>query len=248
MKSSPAGTSWSKSQMKLCWVFWVLSILYGDVCLNFRIFIDRTRKVIGYLRSAADSWSRTMSATPSSPALLGHIKISSNNNWIKHTCRSPSRGRPCSPTAPEVPYSVLNPNHIWTKWTGFTYKLQHKVWLYSWTGLKTSKARENADEKKQEWVASIPSRLSDDPGREESRLLLCKTPPIDAERKQLSPNSCAPSIPLSLSVGHTKNLTIDAFFSAFFIHPGFRCGLLYWGHFAIQAYFQSLHSFCIWIL
>ena len=84
--------------------------------------------------------------------------------------------------------------------------------------------------------------------REESRLLLCKTPPIDAERKQLSPNSCAPSIPLSLSVGHTKNLTIDAFFSAFFIHPGFRCGLLYWGHFAIQAYFQSLHSFCIWIL
>ena len=182
MKSSPAGTSWSKSQMKLCWVFWVLSILYGDVCLNFRIFIDRTRKVIGYLRSAADSWSRTMSATPSSPALLGHIKISSNNNWIKHTCRSQSRGRPYSPTAPEVPYSVLNPNpedsqalrhwtwilltntHIWTKWTGFTYKLQHKVWLYSWTGLKTSKARDDADEKKQEWVASIPSRLSDDPG------------------------------------------------------------------------------------
>ena len=61
--------------------------------------------------------------------------------------------------------------------------------------------------KKQEWVAGIPSRLSDDPGCFYVRpLLLCR-------EETAFPHSCAPTIPLSLSVACTKNLTIDAFFS-----------------------------------
>ena len=91
-----------------------------------------------------------------------------------------------------------------------------------------------------EYSAGYPS---EDPG--------CCFEALRRERNQLSPTSCLFQCPTAYPTSyfpyvckphHTKNLTIDAFFSAaFFIHPGFRCGLLlYWAHFALPTYFQSL--------
>ena len=89
MRSSPAGTSWWSQIMKQfrCGFLQFKIRGFTDGARWVLVFLRSWLEVLGtwvlkYLRSAAESWSRMMSLTPSSPALFVHIKICFNIKGI----------------------------------------------------------------------------------------------------------------------------------------------------------------------